>query len=386
MILANARLVLPDRLARGHVRVKEGKIATISDQPLSAEPGESMVDLSGQFLAPGFIDMHIHGAQRRDTMDATSEAFEAICRYHAGGGTTALALTTCTAPSEKIIEVLRTAQEYRRRPVTSGAQLLGIHIEGPYFSLRKPGAHRLDLIRHPKRQEWEQWLAFDVVTQMTVAPELPGALELFEELTERGIIASGGHSDAWDEEAAAGFAHGMRQSTHTFNCMASTRRRGPYRVAGLLEFVLSEPGVLCELIADGQHVSPTLMRMLYYAKGPDGIALVTDAVAGAGLPVGEKFVVGDIECVVHEQVSMIANGEALAGSTSRMIDLVRNMVQLVDVSLVEAVRMATVNPARSLGLEGRKGALAVGGDADIVTFTDEFVVTHTFVGGRDVLG
>lgn len=386
MILANARLVLPDRIARGHVRVKDGKIATISDQPIPPEPNEAVVDLAAQFLAPGFIDMHIHGAQRRDTMEATSEAFETICRYHARGGTTALALTTCTAPSEDIVAVLRAAQEYRRRPATTGAQLLGIHIEGPYFSRQKPGAHRLDLIRHPQRREWEQWLAFDVVTQMTVAPELPGALDLIEELSGRGIIASGGHSDAWDEEAAAGFAHGMRQATHTFNCMASTRRRGPYRVAGLLEFALSEPGVLCELIADGQHVSPTLMRMLYLAKGPDGVALVTDAVAGAGLPAGEKFSIGDIDCVVHEHVSMTANGEALAGSTSRMIDLVRNMVQLVEISLVEAVRMATRNPARALGLEGKKGVLAAGADADLVTFTDEFAVTHTFVGGHEVSG
>jgi N-acetylglucosamine-6-phosphate deacetylase len=386
MILSNARLVLPDRLLAGHVRVHDGKIATVSEQAILPEPDEATIDLTGQFLAPGFIDMHIHGARHCDTMEATPEAFDAICEHHARGGTTALALTTVTATSEHIVAVLRAAQEYRTRPLGKGAQLLGIHIEGPYFSMQKPGAHQFNLIRIPQREEWESWLAFEgIVTQMTVAPELPGALPLFEELSRRGIIASGGHSEAWDEEAAAGFAHGMRQATHTFNCMSSTRRRGPFRVAGLLEFVLGEPEILCELIADAQHVSPTLMRMLYHAKGPDGIALVTDAAAGAGLATGETFRLGGIDCVVSEGVSVTANGESLASGTSSMIDLVRNMVQLVDVSLVEAVRMATRNPARALGLEGRKGILAVGADADLVSFTPDFAVTHTIIAGRDVL-
>jgi len=386
MILSNARLVFADRLARGHVRVTDGKIAALSEQALEPLAGEPVIDLGGQFLAPGFIDIHIHGAQRRDAMEATAEAFAAICRHHARGGTTALALTTVTATSESILRVLQAAQEYRKQPAGDGAQLLGIHIEGPYFSKEKPGAHRLDLIHNPRREEWEPWLAFDgLVTQMTVAPELPGALELFEELAGRGIIPSGGHSDAWDEEAAAAFSHGMRHATHTFNCMSTARRRGPYRVAGLLEFVLSEPEILCELIADGHHVSPTLMRMLYLAKGPDGIVLVTDAAAGAGLADGETFQLGDIACVVRGGVSVLADGQTLASSTAGMIDLVRNMVQLVEVSLVEAVRMATLNPARALRLESRKGVLKVGADADLVTFTDDFQVTHTIVSGRDVL-
>jgi N-acetylglucosamine-6-phosphate deacetylase len=386
MLLANARLVFADRIARGHLRVADGKIAAISEQALEPAGGETMIDLGGQFLAPGFIDIHIHGAQRRDAMEASDGAFAAICRHHARGGTTALALTTVTATSESIVRVLEAVQEYRQQPVTDGARLLGIHIEGPYFSKEKPGAHRLDLIHHPQRAEWERWLDFDgLITQMTVAPELPGALELFEELSRRGIIASGGHSDAWDEEAAAAFAHGMRHATHTFNCMSTARRRGPYRVAGLLEFVLSEPEILCELIADGHHVSPTLMRMLYLAKGPDGIVLVTDAAAGAGLAEGETFQLGDIACVVRGGVSVLTDGQTLASSTAWMIDLVRNMVQLVNVSLVEAVRMATLNPARTLRIEANKGVLQVGADADLVSFTDDFQVTHTFVGGRDVL-
>lgn len=387
MILSNARLVFADRLARGHVRVADGKIAAISDHALEAGAGETVIDLGGQFLAPGFIDIHIHGAQRRDAMEATPEAFADICRHHARGGTTALALTTVTATSESILRVLHAVKEYRRQPASTGAQVLGVHIEGPYFSKEKPGAHRLELIHAPQRAEWEPWLAVEegLVTQMTVAPELPGALELFEELAGRGIIPSGGHSDAWDEDAAAAFSHGMRHATHTFNCMSTARRRGPYRVAGLLEFVLSEPEILCELIADGHHVSPTLMRMLYLAKGPDGIVLVTDAAAGAGLAEGETFQLGDIDCVVRGGVSVLADGQTLASSTAGMIDLVRNMVQMVNVSLVEAVRMATLNPARALRMESRKGVLKVGADADFVSFTDDFQVTHTFVGGRDVI-
>jgi N-acetylglucosamine-6-phosphate deacetylase len=385
MIFANARLVFPDRLSRGHVRVADGKIAAISDQPLTAEAGESVVDLAGQFLAPGFIDMHIHGAQRRDSMEACADAFETICRFHARGGTTSLALTTITATSEQIIRTLEAVRSFRATPPV-GARVLGVHVEGPYFAREKPGAHRLDLIRNPQRAEWEPWLAYrDLITQMTIAPELPGALELIETLAASGIVASGGHTDAWDEEAAAGFAHGMRQATHTFNCMSTARRRGPFRVAGMLEFAMSEPEMLCELIADGRHVSPTLMRMLYQAKGPDGIVLVTDAAAGAGLAEEEHFFLGDIEGVVRDEVALTAEGHALCSSTATMIRLVRNIVQVVGAPLVEAVRMATLNPARALRLEERKGVLAVGADADLVSFTDDFEVTHTFVGGHDVL-
>lgn len=385
MILANARLLYADRIApRGHLRIVDGKIDTISLQPIEASAGEEIIDVGGQFLAPGFIDMHIHGAMRRDTMEASAEAFEVICRHHARGGTTSLALTTVTAPFDRIERVLEAAAIYRTAAAPGrGAQVLGVHIEGPYFSKQKPGAHRPELLCTPKREDWEPLLAHArILTQMTIAPELPGALELIEALVALGIRASGGHSDAWEEEAAAGFAHGMRQATHTFNCMSSARHRGPYRVAGLLEFALSEPEMLCELIADGRHVCPTLMRMLYLAKGPDGIALITDATAGAGLEEETTFNLSGIDCVVRDGVGLTADGKALAGSTSTMIAGIKNMVQLVGIPLVEAVQMATLNPARALGIEERKGILEAGADADLVTFNDEFEVTRTFIAGQ----
>lgn len=382
MIFANARLILADRIQPGaQVKIANGKIATIASCFLAPSVNEEVVDLRGKYLAPGFIDLHIHGALRRDTMEATPDALAAICQFHASGGTTALALTTITATREEILRVVNAVQAFRKG-APQGARVLGVHLEGPYFSREKPGAHRLDLIRPPQRAEYEKLLEHaEAITQMTLAPELPGALALIDALAARGVRASGGHSDAWDEEAGAAFVHGMRQVTHIFNCMSSARRRGPFRVAGLLEVALSEPEILCELIADGRHVSPTLMRMLYNAKGPDGICLVTDATAGAGLAEGEPFSLGEIACVVRDEVGLTADGTALAGSTATMIRLVRNMVELAGVSLVEAVQMATLNPARALGLEESCGVLREGAEADLVVLSSELAVEQTYVGG-----
>jgi N-acetylglucosamine-6-phosphate deacetylase len=229
-----------------------------------------------------------------------------------------------------------------------------------------------------------QFLAYaDVIKRVTIAPELPGALEAIENFRTHGIGVSGGHSDAWDEDARAAFEHGMRSVTHTFNCMSSARRRGVYRVGGLLEFALSEPKISCELIGDGHHVSPTLMKMLYRSKGADGVCLVTDATAGAGLPDGSRFSLFGNDCIVESGVCLLADRSALAGSAARMIDLVRTMVQTIDVSLHDAVAMATRNPARAIGLE-TKGQLTVGADADFVVLSPQLEVARTFMAGNEI--
>jgi N-acetylglucosamine-6-phosphate deacetylase len=361
-------------------------IAEISSGPLAPRDGEKTVNLEGLYVAPGFIDMHIHGALGRDTMEADPEAFETICRHHAAGGTTALCLTTIAAPLERLLAVMAAARQYRSGGSNgkTGARVLGIHLEGPYFSQEKRGAHLPGMIRNPEPAEWRQLLEPDIVRQMTLAPELPGALPLIAALAEAGIIPSVGHSDAWDEQVASGFAHGLRQATHTYNCMSTSRRRGPYRAAGVLEYVMSEPEILCEVIADGRHVSPTLLQLLCRAKGLEGIALITDATAGAGLPAESQFMLGETRCVVRDDVALTADGAALAGSTSSMIRGVRTMVEVCGLSLVEAVRMAALNPARALRLDDRKGSLAPGMDADLVVLTPELSVRQTWVGGEMV--
>lgn len=379
MILTNARLILPDGIRDGlEVVAAEGKITAIREQ--THPRPKDVIDLHGNYLAPGFVDLHVHGALGRDTMDASGEAFRSICNFHASGGTTLLLLTTATAPMDKLVEVLNAVRDCR----SSNDAIAGVHVEGPFISKAKCGAQRAEFIQEPSQMAVQQLLDYaDVIKRVTIAPELPGALEAIEDFHDHEISVSGGHSDAWDEEARAGFNRGMRSVTHTFNCMSSARRRGVYRVGGLLEFALSEPQISCELIADGHHVSATLMKMLYRAKGAAGICLVTDATAGAGLPDGSRFSLFGNECVVEGGVCLLADHSALAGSVSRMIDLVRTMVRDVDVPLHEAIMMAAENPAREIGLEA-KGRLAVGADADFVVFSPDLEVVGTFIRGEEI--
>ncbi len=376
-----ARLCLPDgALTVGDLRLAGGRIAALAPE-LAAEPGEELIDATGLVLAPGFIDLHVHGALGRDTMEATQEAFDIIARYHASGGVTTLALTTICASWLDIGRVLDAARVYRSG---AGARLAGIHVEGPYFSRQKPGAHRLDLIRDPMPADIDHWVRYvDTITQITLAPELPGMRELIPALVGAGIRVSCGHSDAWDEDARMAFAAGARQVTHAFNCMSTARRRGPYRVAGLLEAALADPDVVCEIIADGRHVSPTLLRMLWNAKGPSRVALITDATAGAGLPRGAEFSLGDVRCRVDDGVALTVDGVALAGSTCRMIDGVRTLVREAGVPLGEAVLAATRTPAAALGLADR-GRLEAGALADVALFDSDFAMRGVWVEGRRV--
>jgi N-acetylglucosamine-6-phosphate deacetylase len=379
MIFKNARLIFPDEIRDGlEIEVENGNITAIHEQTPAG--GEGIIDLNGNYLAPGFVDLHVHGALGRDTMEASVEAFRAICDYHAGGGTTSLLLTTATAPLTTIFDAVNAVRDCW----CSIKQIAGVHVEGPFISKNKRGAQREEFIQEPAREATKQLLTgADVIRRVTLAPEIPGALDLIDKLLEHDISISGGHSDAWDEEARAAFEHGMRSVTHTFNCMSSARRRGIYRAGGLLEFALSEPEISCELIADGHHVSPTLMKMLYRAKGPEGICLVTDATPGAGLPNGSKFSLAGLDCLVREGVCLLADGSALAGSAARMIDLVRTLVRDVNVPLHEAIRMATQNPARSIGLKA-KGEFKIGADADFVMISPNLDVLRTIARGEEV--
>jgi N-acetylglucosamine-6-phosphate deacetylase len=378
-VIHNAILVLPDRLLpSAWLAFDAGKITAIgTGQP----PTETvLIDANGSYLAPGFVDIHVHGGNGADFLDATPDAFQTISKFHAGGGTTSLAPTAATATYRRFEEMLHTAAVAK----TPG-RLLPAHLEGPHLSKNRAGAQDYSLFSEPtaKEIEWIKARASQIGT-ITVAPELPGALDFIRACAQAGILMSAGHSEAMDEEMQAAVSFGLRKATHLYNAMGTAKKIGLFRQAGLLEFALGTPELYGELVADGFHVSPTLMRLAYQAKGADRLILVTDALAGAGLPEGAGFRLGNYRCRVGPGYGVLEDESALAGSLARMIDLVRNMTTLADVPLHEAVRMASFNPAEALGWAGRIGSLEVGKYADLVLFDDQFRVTCTIAGGEVV--
>lgn len=368
----NARLILPpgDGIIDGSLLVEDGVIVDIlpSARQRQVDFGEvdEVIDMQGDFLAPGLVDIHCHGAAGRDAMEATPEAFDGILRHHASRGTTTVLLTTVAAPMEEMLSVLRCAASYRHR--AEGSRLAGIHLEGPYFSPRRRGAHRETALRLPSPAETSLLAGqSSILRRMTLAPELPGSVDLAKELCRRGIVCSAGHSDATEDEALAGFAAGITQITHLHNAMSSLRKSGR---PGLAEAALSTSGILCELIADGIHVHPELLAEAWRLKGWEEVVLVSDATAGAGLGEGESFDLGGLPCRIEEGAAWTGFGEdrRLAGSTEFLFRGIRTMNQEVGVPLEEAVAMATLVPARSLRLDHEVGVLKVGNKADLIRF------------------
>jgi N-acetylglucosamine-6-phosphate deacetylase len=384
VVIINGRVVGPHSVLEQHcVVVDGGKIKQVAPTAQVLWPEDAQViDAKNNYVAPGFVDMHVHGALGRDTMDGTVEALAQIAKFHASGGTTAMTPTTTTHSTEKISAALQAIDDAMGHDF-GGAQIVGAHVEGPYISRERNGAQPVRYIRDANPEEYLAWLEHEeLVTQMTLAPEATGALELIDALLEREILPSGGHTAASYEQTRAAVDRGLCHATHLFNCMSSATKVGAFRLPGALETFLADERVMVEVIADGKHVHPELMRLAMRAKGVDKVCLITDATAGAGLAEGAKFMIGETGAMVSDGVGMTLDGPALAGSVSTMIQMVRNVVQLAGASLTDAVRMASLNPARALGMGGRKGSIEPRKDADMVIFTDKFEVLKTVIGGR----
>src|SRR5437763_10230589 len=257
MIFTNCRVILPDAIRDDlDVVVSDGKIAELR---ATAPQSEETIDLEGNFLAPGFVDVHVHGANGHDAMEANTEAFRAICDYHASGGTTSMLLTTATAPFAEILLALTQIGKLREEI----PQIAGAHVEGPFISRDQAGAQNPEFICEASAELIGCLLEHrDVIKRITIAPETKGALAAIKEFSAAGIVVSGGHCQAWGEEARAPLAYGMRSVTHTFNCMSSARRRGAKRGGGLLVFAHSEAKIGCGLIAEVRHVAPVLKKLV----------------------------------------------------------------------------------------------------------------------------
>ncbi len=386
MEFTNARLILPNEIQRGSLSVRDGQIHKISKDakpPASAsKSGDNVFDLRGGFLAPGFIDLHIHGALGRDTMEARLDAFKEITDFHLKGGTTSLTLTTLAAPQSDIEKTLAAIAPIHNRSI-GGARIVGVHVEGPFINKIRAGAQNPEYCRAPTAKEWQPILKHGkLITQMTLAPELPRALNLIKALRKNGTIASAGHTDASEKELFPALKAGLNQVTHTFNAMSSLTKKGPYRTAGMLEFALADDDLVCELIADGQHVPPVLMRMLFNAKPREQVVIITDATKGAGLKPGTEFELCGIKAKVTPTTAEVLDGRGLAGSTLTMIRAVQTAVEQANVPLVDAVLMATLNPARQLGRDNEFGSLETGKRADLVWFDNRYQVKGVWLDGE----
>jgi N-acetylglucosamine-6-phosphate deacetylase len=380
--LTGGPIILPDRVVSGGaVVVERSRIAGIAAAG-ELRAGAEIVDVAGRYIAPGLIDIHTHGARGYTFNEPTAESFATITAANAASGVTALLATIATDALPNLTASLAFCAEWMREP-RAGAQVLGAHLEGPYFSIAQRGAQDPAHIRTPDDGTAELLLAHHAVMKiLSYAPELPGALELTERTAALGIVPAAGHSAAREEHVRAAMERGLRHIIHIWSGQSSTTREGPWRRPGLLEASLVFDGLSVELIADNRHLPPTLMRLAYKCLGADRLCAVSDATSGAGLPEGARFRMGGMEYAVHDDVGMLLDGSAFAGSTTLLGQMVPILRDAVDIPLPEAVRMASLTPARVIGVAHRKGSLAPGKDADIVIFEEDFTVWRVMIGGR----
>jgi len=363
----SGKVLLPNgQIEEATVIIQDGAIAQVIP---GAQPGAD-VAIDGTII-PGFIDLQVNGAYGVDfTADGRSVA--QVAARLPETGVTAFLPTVVTAPWERYPRLLEEIRVGCAEAV--GAQPLGVHLEGPFLSPRRPGAHNPAWLRQIDLDELLAWAAPDIVRVVTLAPELPGALEAITRLRQQGILVSAGHSDATFAEAMAGLEAGIGWGTHLFNAMSSLGHREPGLPGALLT-----TAVPCGLIADEVHLHPAMIRLAYRVKGAAGLTLITDAMAAMGMAPG-RYLLGGQEVFVDRTSARLANGR-LAGSILTMDQAVRNMVAITGCSLAEAVAMASTTPAAVLNLT-RKGRIAPGCDADLVVLDGALRVRQTWVAGR----
>ena len=380
----NGKIITPYKIIEGGtVLVTGNTITAVGAGNIEAEDAIA-IDAKGKYISPGFIDIHVHGGGGHDFMDGNEVAFLKIAEAHVQYGTTAMLPTTLSSSKEELLQSLALYDKANQKNI-NGAQFLGMHLEGPYFAMNQRGAQDPRYIRDPDPAEYGEILsASSSVRRWSAAPELKGAIEFGRYLKSKGILASIAHTDAIYEEVLEAFENGYTLATHLYSGMSGVTRRKAFRYAGVIESVFIIDEMDTEIIADGIHLPPPLLKLVYKIKGADKTALITDAMRAAGMPPGES-VLGSLrnglKVIVEDGVAKLPDRESFAGSVATADRLVRTMLFMADVSLIDAVKMITTTPARILGISEKKGALAVGKDADIVIFDNNINIEMTMVQG-----
>lgn len=340
----------------------------------------TIVDCSSNPVIPGMIDIHVHGAGGADFMDATPEAFDTVARSLAKEGTTSYLATTMTNPTERIHETLCNIANYREFSYETGkAEMLGIHLEGPFINVAQKGAQPAASIKSPDIGLFDEWQesAKGAIRIVTYAPELDTDHIFSKGLQERGIIGSMGHTDATYEEANQAIDEGVTHATHLFNGMKGLHHREP----GVVGAALLNEEVHVEVIPDGYHFHPDLLKVVLKMKGLERILVITDGIRAKGMPDGE-YDLGGSNVVVRCGKCMLEDGTSLAGSIVTMNDARRNMAEWLGLTLPELAQITSLNQARRLGIDEKKGSIAIGKDADIVILNEDGEVVLTLCKGK----
>lgn len=385
LAVVGGRVLTPFReIPDGTVVARDGSIEAIGPSSGTQVPGGAQViDAVGYTVVPGFVDIHVHGGDGADFMDASGEATDRACAFHARGGTTSVLATLRTAPVDEIERALESLRDSTGK-TRAGADIAGVHVEGPYFAPVEAGAQPAGAMKEPDPAEWERILAFaDIVRRVSVAPEIPRALEFGRALAERGIVASIGHTAATLDEVVAAVEVGFTHVTHMYSSMSGLRRVQAYRIPGVIEATLLLDELTTEMIADGCHLPPSLIRLIIKAKGIERLCIITDAVRVAGFPPGEHTAAGRT-ILVEDGVAKLPDRSFFAGSVATMDRCLRTMVHEVGITLRDAVKLATINPARFVRIDGDRGSLIPGKRADLVLLDAGLVARTTVVGGRIV--
>lgn len=382
--LLYGQVLTPDGFCADGVLAIQGKdIAYAGDvSGLPAELKQAAAEVINQpdgYIIPGFIDIHVHGGNGEDFMDASKDVLDKITSFHSSQGTTSMLATTMTAPKAAIDHVLREVNDYRSQgmPYT---KLVGAHLEGPFISPKWPGAQNPEHIVHANIDWLEEWVSTypDLIRQVTLAPEREGALEAISWLSSHGIVAALGHTDATYEEVEAAVEAGLSHGVHTFNAMTGLHHRKP----GVVGAMLGDDRLSCEIIADGIHVHPAAIRILARMKQDGNLILITDAMSATGMADGE-YTLGDLPVVVENGIATLkSNRDSLAGSTLTMIKGFQLLVREVGLSIEQASRVGSLNPARKIGIDDCTGSLESGKLADVLVLSSDLELQGVWIQGQ----
>ncbi len=362
------------------LHITEGKIRRmLPAAEMKNVPRERLIHEPDAIVAPGFIDLHIHGASGHDLMDGTLDSLQAVSATLARHGTTAFLATTMSAPDQQMETVLRNLAAHRHARM-DGARAVGIHMEGPYLNPVRRGTHDAGFVRQADVRVFRRWVEISErsIRRLTIAPEMDPGLELIREASISGIQVSLGHSDATEKQARAAADAGAVHTTHTFNAMRPFHQREP----GILGLALTDDRIYTEIIADGIHLHPTTLQLIFLVKGVERTPLVSDGSSAVGMPDG-RYTLGGKPIVVENGECRDLEGH-LAGSTLTLDRAVHNLVDWLDIPLHEALTAASATPARSMRMGDIRGIISPGADADLVFLGRNLQVLQTMVAGRIV--